>query len=90
MVGLDGAAQSGHDDGAVGRAGADPAGACRREPGNEIQSPMATVVLGGLLTAVLLNLVVVPALFLRFGAETRDAGSPDAHDAQATLALEAR
>jgi copper/silver efflux system protein len=36
-------------------------------PGNEIQSPMAIVVLGGLLTAVLLNMVVVPALFLRFG-----------------------
>jgi copper/silver efflux system protein len=60
------------------------------QPGNEIQSPMAIVVLGGLLTAVLLNMVVVPALFLRYGAEARSADSPDARDAEATLALEAR
>ncbi len=58
------------------------------EPGNEIQSPMAIVVLGGLLTAVVLNMVVVPALFLRYGAETRAARSPDAEDAEPTLALE--
>jgi CzcA family heavy metal efflux pump len=58
------------------------------EPGNEIQSPMAIVVLGGLLTAVLLNMVVVPALFLRFGAETRAAESPDARDAEAALVLD--
>jgi Cu/Ag efflux pump CusA len=36
---------------------------------NEIQSPMAVVVLGGLLTAVVLNMLVVPALFLRCGVE---------------------
>ncbi len=34
-----------------------------REPGNEIQSPMALVILGGLLSSTLLNLVVVPASF---------------------------
>jgi CzcA family heavy metal efflux pump len=34
-------------------------------PGNEIQSPMAEVILGGLLTSTFLNLVVVPALYLR-------------------------
>lgn len=32
-------------------------------PGNEIQSPMAQVMLGGLLTSTLLNLVVVPVIF---------------------------
>ena len=37
------------------------------EPGNEIQSPMAEVILGGLLTSTFLNLVVVPILFARFG-----------------------
>ena len=37
------------------------------EPGNEIQSPMAEVILGGLLTSTFLNLVVVPALFARWG-----------------------
>ena len=34
-------------------------------PGNEIQSPMAQVILGGLITSTFLNLVVVPALYLR-------------------------
>jgi Cu/Ag efflux pump CusA len=58
------------------------------EPGNEIQSPMAIVVLGGLLSAVLLNMVVVPALFLRYGAEVRPVHSPDVGEARATLALE--
>lgn len=33
------------------------------EPGNEIQSPMAIVILGGLLTATLLNLIVIPCVY---------------------------
>ncbi|WP_290390687.1 efflux RND transporter permease subunit, partial [Paramuribaculum intestinale] len=33
------------------------------EPGNEIQSPMAIVILGGLLTSTFLNLVVVPVIY---------------------------
>jgi CzcA family heavy metal efflux pump len=37
------------------------------EPGNEIQTPMAIVILFGLLTSMLLNMLVVPALYLRFG-----------------------
>jgi CzcA family heavy metal efflux pump len=32
-------------------------------PGNEIQSPMAVVILGGLLSATLLNLVVIPCVY---------------------------
>jgi Cu/Ag efflux pump CusA len=32
-------------------------------PGNEIQSPMAKVILGGLLTSTLLNIYVVPLIF---------------------------
>ncbi len=36
-------------------------------PGNEIQTPMAIVILFGLLTSMLLNMIVVPALYLRFG-----------------------
>lgn len=38
------------------------------EPGSEIQAPMAMVILFGLLTSTMLNMVVVPALYLRFGA----------------------
>ncbi len=37
-------------------------------PGNQIQSPMGQVILGGLLSSTLLNLVVVPVLFARWGA----------------------
>lgn len=33
------------------------------EPGNEIQSPMAIVILGGLLTSTFLNLFIVPVVF---------------------------
>lgn len=33
------------------------------EPGNEIQAPMATVILGGLLTSTFLNIFVVPILY---------------------------
>jgi CzcA family heavy metal efflux pump len=36
-------------------------------PGNEIQSPMAVVILGGLVTSTLLNLIVVPILSERWG-----------------------
>lgn len=36
-------------------------------PTNEIQNPMAEVILGSLLSSTFLNLVVVPVLFLRFG-----------------------
>ena len=36
-------------------------------PGNEIEHPMAVVILGGLVTSTLLNLFVVPSLYLRFG-----------------------
>ncbi len=38
------------------------------QPGSEIQAPMAVVILCGLLSSTLLNMIVVPALYLRFGA----------------------
>ena len=37
------------------------------EPGREIEGPMALVILGGLATSTLLNLLVLPALALRYG-----------------------
>jgi len=36
-------------------------------PGHEIEHPMAIVILGGLVTSTVLNLLVVPSLYLRFG-----------------------
>ncbi|MDE2271798.1 MAG: efflux RND transporter permease subunit [Xanthomonadaceae bacterium] len=37
------------------------------EPGREIEGPMALVILGGLLTSMALNLLVLPTLALRYG-----------------------
>jgi Cu/Ag efflux pump CusA len=37
-------------------------------PGHEIEHPMAVVILGGLVTSTLLNLFVVPSLYLKFAA----------------------
>ncbi len=40
-------------------------------PGHEIEYPMAIVILGGLITSTLLNLFVVPSLYLAFGKEKK-------------------
>ncbi len=48
------------------------------EPGNEIEGPMAIVILGGLVTSTMLNLLVLPTLALRFGQFKRSA---EAHGA---------
>ena len=49
-------------------------------PGHEIEHPMAIVILGGLVTSTLVNLFIVPALYLVFGnrdlASTSSAASP--------------
>ncbi len=37
------------------------------QPGNEIQTPLAQVVLGGLLTSTALSLVVLPAAYMLLG-----------------------
>lgn len=37
------------------------------EPGKEIETPMAIVILGGLLSSTALNMIVVPSLYFRFG-----------------------
>lgn len=41
------------------------------QPGSEIQAPMAVVILWGLLSSTVLNMIVVPALYLRFGSVVR-------------------
>ncbi|TAL07365.1 MAG: efflux RND transporter permease subunit [Chloroflexota bacterium] len=41
-------------------------------PGHEVEHPLAIVVLGGLLTSTLLNLFILPSLYLRFGRSLAD------------------
>ncbi|HKX02590.1 MAG TPA: efflux RND transporter permease subunit [Methylomirabilota bacterium] len=45
------------------------------EAGREIEGPMALVILGGLLTSTVLNLLVLPTLALRYGRFERQSGS---------------
>lgn len=45
--------------------------------GAEVQRPLATVVIGGLISATLLTLLVLPALYARFGAATPAARRED-------------
>jgi Cu/Ag efflux pump CusA len=40
-------------------------------PGHEIEHPMAVVILGGLVTSTLVNLFIVPSLYLRFAKSGR-------------------
>jgi CzcA family heavy metal efflux pump len=49
------------------------------EPGKEIQSPMALVVLGGLLSSTFLNMVVVPVLFHRYGGKGTKNSDPEGY-----------
>ncbi|MEN3236961.1 CusA/CzcA family heavy metal efflux RND transporter [Methylobacterium ajmalii] len=49
--------------------------------GAEVQKPLATVVIGGLISATLLTLVVLPALYARFGGAR--ATPPVSHDEDA-------
>ena len=46
-------------------------------PGQEIENPMAIVILGGLTTSTLVNLFVLPALYLRFAHRGRPPEPPD-------------
>ena len=41
-------------------------------PGNEIEHPLAVTILGGLVTATLLNLFVLPSLYLAFAKPRKD------------------
>ncbi|MGM9470696.1 efflux RND transporter permease subunit [Pseudarthrobacter sp. YS3] len=48
-------------------------------PGHEIEHPMAVVILGGLVTSTLVNLFIVPSLYLRFakaGGRRRGSRNP--------------
>ncbi len=49
------------------------------KPGHEIEHPMAIVILGGLVTSTVLNLGLMPALYLAFG-RTRSGRPEDEED----------
>jgi len=42
-------------------------------PGREVEGPMAIVILGGLVTSTLLNLLILPTLALRYGRFEKEA-----------------
>ncbi|MGL4540944.1 MAG: efflux RND transporter permease subunit, partial [Polymorphobacter sp.] len=44
-------------------------------PGSEIQRPLAIVVIGGLMSATLLTLVLLPILYERFGESAAEAAA---------------
>ena len=53
------------------------------EPGKEIQQPMAVVILGGIVTSTVLNMIGIPALYVKYGREAatrshalHDVGTP--------------
>ncbi len=41
------------------------------EPGREIEGPMASIIVGGLVTSTILNLLIFPSLLLRYGEFTK-------------------
>ncbi|MAW61712.1 MAG: hypothetical protein CMJ94_12900 [Planctomycetes bacterium] len=47
------------------------------DPGTEILTPMAIVILFGLISSTFLNMVVVPALFVRIGRPVREIPDPE-------------
>jgi CzcA family heavy metal efflux pump len=53
------------------------------EPGKEIQQPMAVVILGGIVTSTFLNMIVIPALYLKYGCAKAPAAAreyPEGHE----------
>jgi Cu/Ag efflux pump CusA len=57
-------------------------------PGHEIEHPTAVVTVGGLVTSTLLNLFVVPVLYLRFGQSSMDGTGPASISSSGTVPRE--
>ena len=55
--------------------------------GAEVQKRLATVVIGGLLTATLLTLVVLPALYARFAAPAPTQRGDKSRDRDGTVRM---
>jgi Cu/Ag efflux pump CusA len=47
------------------------------QPGKEIQQPMAIVILGGIVTSTFLNMIVIPALYFRYGGAVATIDKPE-------------
>lgn len=50
-----------------------PLAAGSDQPGREIEGPMATIIVGGLITSTILNLLILPTLMLHFGRFEKNA-----------------
>ncbi|MGH9837312.1 MAG: efflux RND transporter permease subunit [Blastocatellia bacterium] len=50
------------------------------QPGREIQQPMAVVILGGIVTSTFLNMIVIPALYLKYGEAAAQAPARGLND----------
>jgi Cu/Ag efflux pump CusA len=59
-------------------------------PGHEIEHPMAIVILGGLVTSTLLNLFILPSLYLRFAKPMPPAPAPEGAEAAVPVPEPAR
>jgi Cu/Ag efflux pump CusA len=57
------------------------------EPGNELQTPMAIVILGGLLSATALNMLVLPALYWLWGERKVAAEQSEAPESAPDLTM---
>jgi Cu/Ag efflux pump CusA len=60
-----------------------PLAMARGQSGSEIQTPMALVILCGLVTSTILNMFVVPTLYLRYGRRPADRRRPGGTEAVA-------
>ena len=56
------------------------------KPGHEIEHPMAVVILGGLVTSTVLNLFLMPALYLAFGRGPTEADPVEPTDPMTPVA----
>jgi CzcA family heavy metal efflux pump len=54
-------------------------------PGQEIEYPLAIVILGGLVASALVNLFILPTLYLRFAPSRRSQGKKDADQQSAIV-----
>ncbi|MFB3142171.1 MAG: efflux RND transporter permease subunit, partial [Acidobacteriota bacterium] len=53
-----------------------PLALSRGVAGKEILYPVAVVILGGLISSTLLNMVVLPSLFFKFGSSAYSSDAP--------------